>query len=189
MKLHFTHGTEASLKPKTTTYVIERTGCTVSVDGFEYIHDAYGGNLSKAGKATGAAFWEVSNLLMDYICFDCPLLQPDWKSRRALYRNDASDSTRRVVELGCGLGLVGIVAASLLDDADLAVLTDGDGGVVDMARASLAKFADQERARDSNARICNHRAAVLQWDSDEHTRDLNDSTCYPFSRDGLLISY
>ena len=98
-------------------------GVTLSVDGYAYRQDARGGNLSAHGKATGEAFWPASRLLMDYLVEDCALLKGDG---------------RRVIELGCGLGLAGLVAAALLGEtkgSDV-VLTDGDAGVVSRARAS-----------------------------------------------------
>jgi len=98
-------------------------GVTLSVDGYAYRQDARGGNLSAHGKATGEAFWPASRLLMDYLVEDCALLKGDG---------------RRVVELGCGLGLAGLVAAALLGETkgSEVVLTDGDAGVVARACAS-----------------------------------------------------
>ena len=65
-----------------------------------YRQDPRGGNLSAHGKATGEAFWPASRLLMDHLVRDCELLK--------------GDAPRRVVELGCGLGLAGLVAATML---------------------------------------------------------------------------
>ena len=78
----------------------EVNGVTLSVEGYTYRQDPRGGNLSAHGKATGEAFWPASRLLMDYLVRDCELLK--------------GDAPRRVVELGCGLGLAGLVAATML---------------------------------------------------------------------------
>ena len=79
------------LRPQKTCY--EVNGVTLSVDGFAYRQDPRGGNLSAHGKATGEAFWPASRLLMDHLVRDCALLK--------------DGRPRRVVELGCGLGLAG----------------------------------------------------------------------------------
>ena len=104
------------LRPQKTCY--EVNGVTLSVDGYAYRQDPRGGNLSAHGKATGEAFWPASRLLMDYLVRDCELLK--------------GDAPRRVVELGCGLGLAGLVAATMLGTTkgSEVVLTDGDEGVV-----------------------------------------------------------
>lgn len=130
----------APLERKVTRYEIDRPGLrtTLSVDGFAYTHDARGGNLSKYGKATGEAFWPAGALLMDYLVHDCVCLR-------------GGGSPRNVVELGCGLGLCGLVAAALLGDGSKVALTDGDEGVVDRARASAAAAATTAALADVKA--------------------------------------
>jgi SAM-dependent methyltransferase len=127
------------LRPQKTCY--EVNGVTLSVDGFAYRQDPRGGNLSAHGKATGEAFWPASRLLMDYLVRDCELLK--------------GDAPRRVVELGCGLGLAGLVAATMLGatKGSEVVLTDGDAGVVARARAS----ANNARGKTAPVSCVEHR--------------------------------
>ena len=64
---------------------------------------------------------------------------------------------QRVVDLGCGLGLVGLVAATLLDETARVDLTDGDADLVRRAAASAERNAAVSGARDV-------AASVLWWD-------------------------
>ena len=127
------------LRPQKTCY--EVNGVTLSVEGYTYRQDPRGGNLSAHGKATGEAFWPASRLLMDYLVRDCELLK--------------GGAPRRVVELGCGLGLAGLVAATMLGTTkgSEVVLTDGDAGVVARARAS----ANNARGKTAPVSCVEHR--------------------------------
>jgi len=143
-------------QPKTTTY-LARGGDAITVSGFAFTGDPRGGSLSAHGKATGEAFWPVGAVLADYLCWDCPLLA-------------AGDATerKRVVELGCGLGLCGLVAASRLHGAgDRVQLTDGSAAVVSLARAACATLA---AAHGTAAPV---RASVLRWGDAATIRCLN----------------
>ena len=72
--------------------------------------DARGGALAAAGHATGAAQWPAGTLLCDFLASD--------SGRDALHGS-------RVVELGCGLGMCGLVAAALAGPSGCVLLTDG----------------------------------------------------------------
>jgi SAM-dependent methyltransferase len=139
--------TKPSMPPLDREVTTYRTpdGAAVAVEGYLWISDAHGGNLSAHGKHTGEAFWHVSRMLADYLCWDCPALQPE------------APSGQRVVDLGCGLGLVGLVAATRLDASGRVDLTDGDAEVVNRA-------AESALANSSVTRAGVVSASVLWWD-------------------------
>ena len=130
------------LEREVTTYRT-RAGASVSVEGFRWVSDAAGGNLAAHGKHTGEAFWHVSRMLADYLCWDCPALQPH------------APQAQRVIDLGCGLGLVGLVAGTLVGASGRVDLTDGSEAVVARARDSAA----------ANAAVitCTVASRVLWW--------------------------
>lgn len=144
--------------PVEITSYTTRKGKTVQVEGFKFIGDPQGGNLSGHGKATGEAFWKVSILLGDYLCWDCPLLVRPYAP------------PRKVCDLGCGLGLAGLVAATLLDPGDSVHLTDGDAAVVNRARVSI-------EANDTPSTV---QASVLLWGDEAAQTELNRETVGTF---------
>jgi len=148
------------LEAGTWSYDVERRSCTVCVSGYRFKGNADGGNLASAGIATGAAFWPVSTMLADYLTHDCPIL-----------RGDSCDhlKSRNIIELGCGLGLAGIVAATLLGETDRVVLTDGNSKVTDMARNSI----DRHSASHPRADNASLTAEVLQWDNAGGIENIN----------------
>jgi len=86
----------------------------------------------------------AGHLLMDYLVGDC----------------DALDGSRpgNVVELGCGLGLCGLVAAALLGHKDVGrasnvVLTDGDAGVVERAAESAVRAQGAAKLAPTEAQV------------------------------------
>lgn len=135
-----------------------RDGRVIAVEGYRWESDKSGGNLAAHGKHTGEAFWHVSRMLSDYLCWDCPALQP----------GAAIGGHRRVIDLGCGLGLAGLVAATLLDETGRVDLTDGDAGVVERAKQSAA-------ANSSVTQPATVAASVLWWGDDIAIGNLNNS--------------
>lgn len=103
-----------------------------SVVRYYYTHDNSGHVLLheqpaviSAQGGTGHRTWEAALALTDF------LLTPDPATKASL------DRTQRVVELGAGTGLVGLVAARVLPSVRQVVLTDGDDGVVDKLQANI----------------------------------------------------
>ena len=99
--------------PAPVVYEYLVSGRSLRLSGLRYAEcdgDARGGALAAAGHATGAAQWPAGTLLCDYLS-------------AAL----GADGLRgaRVVELGCGLGMCGIVAAALAGPSGSVLLTDG----------------------------------------------------------------
>eukprot|EP00741_Cyanophora_paradoxa_P018393 tig00000204_g17758.t1 len=104
----------------------ERVKRVVALSGQPFTEadgDGSGGHMLRAGHSTGAALWPAAPLLCDYLA-------------GALGR--AGLEGRRVAELGCGLGLVGIVASSLVGAAGAVHLTDGDDAALRRAEANAA---------------------------------------------------
>lgn len=135
-----------------------RNGLEVAVEGFRWVSDERGGNLAAHGKHTGEAFWHVSRMLSDYLCWDCPALQPE----------PVTGTRRRVVDLGCGLGLAGLVAATLLDETGRVDLTDGDVDVVH--RAKLSAGANSTATQPATV-----AASVLWWGDESAIAALNQT--------------
>lgn len=133
-----------------------RNGLGVAVEGYSWESDEHGGNLAAHGKHTGEAFWHVSRMLADYLCWDCPALQSQV----------AAGAGRRVVDLGCGLGLAGLVAATLLDETGRVDLTDGDVDVV--SRANLSAAANSAATRPATV-----ESSVLRWGDESAIATLN----------------
>lgn len=126
----------AALEPEAEPFDAPPPPCTVSFDtgagtvscaGLAYAEaagDARGGALARAGLATGHAVWPAGLLLCDYLVS----LRPQWRE---------AAQPLRVVELGCGLGLCGLVAAKLLPPLSSVWLTDGDTGCCARAAANV----------------------------------------------------
>jgi hypothetical protein len=102
------------------TYLLPSGGAVVC-DGLSYAEhegNSLGGALAAAGHATGMTQWPAGRLLCDYL-----VCQPPVKSHT------------RVAELGCGLGMTGLVFSALNPDASV-LLTDGDEPCVQQAAAN-----------------------------------------------------
>jgi hypothetical protein len=97
-------------------------------------------DLTSIGKATGEALWMSGLLLADY-------LASDWEP----------ETTRNVLELGCGLGLCGTVASVRLGRAKCndcsVVLTDGDNGVLERAKIMSNRNSNPMDAPVSHSRL------------------------------------
>ena len=88
----------------------------------EHEGNSLGGGLAAAGHATGMTQWPAGRLLCDYlVCHACP----------------AGGSLTRAAELGCGLGMTGLVFAAANPVASV-LLTDGDEPCVQQAAANAA---------------------------------------------------
>ena len=151
------HPQKPELVREVTRYTT-RNGLDIAVEGFRWVSDERGGNLAAHGKHTGEAFWHVSWILSDYLCWDCPALQPEL----------VTGKRRRVIDLGCGLGLAGLVAATLLDETGRVDLTDGDGDVVHRAKLSA-------RANETATRPATVAASVLRWGDENAIAALNQT--------------
>ncbi len=151
------HAQKPELVREVTRYTT-RKGLRVAVEGFRWVSDERGGNLAAHGKHTGEAFWHVSRMLSDYLCWDCPALQPE----------AATGTRRRVIDLGCGLGLAGLVAATLLDETGRVDLTDGDVDVVH--RAQLSAAANSKATQPATV-----AASVLWWGDESTIAALNQT--------------
>jgi hypothetical protein len=90
--------------------------------------DCAGGGLAAAGHATGATQWPAGRLLCEYLVADAAADEAAWRGARG-------------VELGCGLGMVGLVFAALAGPSGAVVLSDGDAGCVAWAAANAAASA------------------------------------------------
>jgi hypothetical protein len=97
-------------------------------------------DLTSIGKATGEALWMSGLLLADY-------LVSDWEP----------ETTRNVLELGCGLGLCGTVTSVRLGKAKhrsvSVVLTDGDEGVLERAKIMSTRNSNPLDAPISHSRL------------------------------------
>jgi predicted nicotinamide N-methyase len=93
-------------------------------------------DLTSIGKATGEALWLSSLLLADY-------LANEWEP----------ETTRNVLELGCGLGLCGTVASIRLGKDCSVVLTDGDTGVLERAKIMSDRNSDPTDAPVTHSRL------------------------------------
>lgn len=116
--------------PCVVTYAVNDT--VISCAGLrcsEAAGDSRGGPLARAGLATGAAQWPAGVLLCDYLV----------EQRHLLHGAN-------VVELGCGLGLCGLVAASLASPSGRVVLTDGDADCCARAAANVLSNARADAA-------------------------------------------
>ena len=99
--------------PAPGVYEYRVAGRALRLSGLRYAEcegDARGGALAAAGHATGAAQWPAGTLLCDYLS-------------AALGAKGLRGA--RVVELGCGLGMCGVVAAALAGPSGSVLLTDG----------------------------------------------------------------
>lgn len=135
-----------SLRALTTTFDLGGTPSRghVSVEGFKWVADEKGGNLAAHGLATGHAVWPCGMLLCDWLVEQADLGCMDMSS---------------ILELGCGLGLAGLVAAALCPNGRC-VLTDGDEAVTLACQKSIDANAS---ALKSTARVS---ARVLWWGDD-----------------------
>ena len=115
--------------------------------------DARGGALAASGHCTGHAQWPAGVLLSEYLATEGARLRG-----------------KTAVELGCGLGMVGLVAASFGCDV---LLTDGDAAAVERARENAAAAA-------CSGRVC---CATLCWgdaDADEALKREHVSSGFGF---------
>jgi hypothetical protein len=113
----------AAVAPAACVYRFDVAGRSLALTGLRYREcdgDARGGALAAAGHATGAAQWPAGVLLCDFLGADA--------ARGAL-------RGARVLELGCGLGMCGLVAAALAGPTGSVLLTDGAPGAA-AARSS-----------------------------------------------------
>jgi hypothetical protein len=102
---------DAGGQPTAALYVFQLgDGRELSLRGLAHSESQGSGHFVKAGHATGAAQWPAGVLLCDYL-------------RTAL--GGAALAGRRVAELGCGLGMCGLVAAALAGPTGSVLLTDG----------------------------------------------------------------
>lgn len=76
---------------------------------------------------TGAAYtrightlWAAGHILADYLLHNQIILQG-----------------KRILELGCGLGLTGLVVSKLIDNPSKVVLTDGDSNILDALQLNI----------------------------------------------------
>lgn len=102
------------------TYVLP-CGGEVVCQGLSYAEhegDAHGGCLAKAGHVTGMTQWPAGRILCDFLVGQPP-------------------TGARAAELGCGLGLVGLVFAASNPSASV-LLTDGDEPCVQRAASNAA---------------------------------------------------
>ena len=86
----------------------------------EHEGNCHGGGLAAAGHATGMTQWPAGRLLCDYLVCQPPAGGPT-----------------RAAELGCGLGMTGLVFAASNPVASV-LLTDGDEPCVQQAAANAA---------------------------------------------------
>lgn len=94
------------------------------VEGSDYVRLRESPNVISAHGSTGHRTWEAALALSDYLITAGLLV--DTNGRKA----------KKLVELGAGTGLVGLIAAKL-DPALEVVLTDGDEKVVDNLRSNI----------------------------------------------------
>ena len=131
----------------------------------------------ESGAGTGAAVWDSAERLARCVAETGALSALRQHPTAALRVRDVDDARawwrgKTVVELGAGLGLTSLVAASA---GALALCTDGDDRVVRMcaenARANASNVAraraedERETARDS--RVPPHAARLLWGDEDD----------------------
>jgi len=108
--------------PQLHTYALPGGG-VVACSGLAYAEhdgDRHGGGLAAAGHATGMTQWPAGRLLCDFVACQRP-----------------AAGGARAAELGCGLGMVGLVYAASNPAASV-LLTDGDPPCVRQAAANAA---------------------------------------------------
>lgn len=112
------------------------------VEGSDYVRLRESPNVISAHGSTGHRTWEAALALSDYLITAGLLV--DTNGRKA----------KKLVELGAGTGLVGLIAAKL-DPALEVILTDGDEKVVDNLRSNIALNNNSEQTKIT--------AKVLLW--------------------------
>jgi len=134
----------------------------------------YQAEADEIWKSTGLTLWRASDYLCEYL-----LEQPQLLLRRR-NNNDNNDNNRNVLELGAGLGLVGLLAhrilASLTDrtagnNTSRVVLTDGDTDTLAQLRANLKR--NQEYNNQQQHRI---ECRQLLWGRETATKFRNATT-------------
>ena len=130
----------------------------------------------ESGAGTGAAVWDSAERLARCVAETGALSALRQHPTAALRVRDVDDARawwrgKTVVELGAGLGLTSLVAASA---GALALCTDGDDRVVRMcaenarANASNARArAEDERETARDSRVPPHAARLLWGDEDD----------------------
>jgi hypothetical protein len=116
---------------------------------------------------TGQIMWPVSNLLGHY------LASKAGRHQLLLGASDGKNIPPRIVELGAGCGLPGLVTANF---AEKVVLTDGNEVVMDLLQKNIDLHNIQrQQAKQSNPNNSTVSAMQVIWGDKEHLRRLLDT--------------
>lgn len=132
-----------------------------------HIHESP--NVISANGSTGHRTWEAALALTDFLLTSSEV---------------TSKQIHKVVELGAGTGLTGLVAARVLSPASSVILTDGDDLVVQNLRANIALNPPQEPTGAQEV-----TAARLFWGTDPAIPDTDLVLAADVTYDSTVIPY
>lgn len=130
-----------------------------------HIHESP--NVISANGSTGHRTWEAALALADFL-----LTSPHVSTKQV----------HKVVELGAGTGLTGLVAARVLSPASRVILTDGDDLVVQNLRANIALNPSEDSKQEVTA-------TRLLWGTDPAIPDTDLVLAADVTYDSTVIPY
>ncbi|KAL3934041.1 MAG: hypothetical protein SGBAC_010145 [Bacillariaceae sp.] len=104
--------------------------------------DGYKADSDEIWKSTGLTIWKAS----EYLCHYIVKHKGDVAMNLGMTNTTPKDK-KRILELGAGLGLVGILAHRIASPQSEVILTDGDSEALPHLRANVDENKDKQKGR------------------------------------------